>query len=174
MPETGQKRLLALDANILIDLAAEKRFAQEFRGFFQEQGFTLFVPPTVSKELGLFAVTGCPAEPIGSLARKALSGIVTWGLIPSQMSPVEEAITERFSERLREKGLLPANERHDGKILAETSFMGVAVLVTRDGHLLDIDEKSLAVAFQEADLFPVQIIHPGRLLQAAQRVLDLQ
>lgn len=44
MPETGQKRLLALDANILIDLAAEKRFAQEFRGFFQEQGFTLFVP----------------------------------------------------------------------------------------------------------------------------------
>jgi len=48
MPQMGQKRLLALDANILIDLAEEKRFAQEFRGFFQEQGFTLFVPPTVN------------------------------------------------------------------------------------------------------------------------------
>jgi predicted nucleic acid-binding protein len=171
MPETGQKRELALDANILFDLADEKQFAQDFRGFFQAQGFALFIPPTVLAELAFF--TECPDERKSSLARKALLGIVKWGLIPYQMKPVGEDITERFSERLREKGLLPPDEKHDGKILGETSLMGVSVLVTRDGDLLDIEETSLALAFQEADLVPVQIMHPGRLLEAAQRVLNL-
>jgi hypothetical protein len=87
------------------------------------------------------------------------------------MRPVQKDIAERFSERLREKGLPPGDERHDGKILAETSLMGVSVLVTRDGHLLGIDEISLALAFQEPDLAPVQVMHHGRLLQAAERLL---
>jgi predicted nucleic acid-binding protein len=158
-----------LDANLLFDLAGEKLFAQEFRGFFQEHGFTLYVPPTVLEELAFF--TEDPDGRKSALAFRALSGIVEWGLVLWQMKPVGEDITERFSDRLREKGLLPDEEKHDGEILAETSLMGVSVLVTQDHHLLDIDETSLAVAFQEADLVPVQVMHPKRLLQAAYQLL---
>ncbi len=62
--------------------------------------------------------------------------------------------------------LLPETERNDGKILAQTSLMGIPVLVTSDKHLLDIDEESLVLAFNEADLFPVHPAHPRRLLKA--------
>jgi hypothetical protein len=63
MPETGQKRQLALDANILIDLAAEERFAQEFRGFFQLQGFSLFIPPDSLTGTRLFCCHWVPGGP---------------------------------------------------------------------------------------------------------------
>ncbi|MGA2658504.1 MAG: hypothetical protein ABSH34_13450 [Verrucomicrobiota bacterium] len=152
-------------------MAGEDQFTQDFRRFFQAHGFEVFLPPTVSAELA-FSVDRSD-ERKRSLARKALSGIVKWGLIACPMKPVWEDIAVRFSERLRERGLLPPDEKHDGEILAETSLMGVPVLVTRDGHLLDIDETSLVVAFQEADLVPVQTVHPRRFMQAAQRFLNL-
>lgn len=172
MPQTGQKTQLALDTNILFDLAEEDRFTQDFRRFFQGHGFELFLPPTVSAELA-FSVQ-LSDERKRSLARKALSGIVKWGLIPCQMKPIWEDIAVRFSERLREKGLLPPEEKHDGEILAETALMGIPVLVTRDSDLLGIDETSRVVAFQEADLVPVQPVHPRPFLQAAHRFHRLQ
>ena len=55
---------------------------------------------------------------------------------------------------------MPSEEKHDGEILAETSLMGIPILVTRDGPLLEADETSPTVAFQEADLVPVKIVHP--------------
>ncbi len=167
MPETGQKRPLALDTNILFDLAEEEQVTQAFREFFQARGFVFYLPPTVSAELAFFAEHA--DERKRSLARKALSGILKWGLIPYPMKPVWQDIAVRFSERLREKGLLPPDEKHDGEILAETSLMGIPVLVTRDSDLLDIDQTSLVVAFHEADLVPVQAAHPMRLLRALSR-----
>ncbi len=60
---------------------------------------------------------------------------------------------------------------NDGIILAETALAEISILVTRDKHLLDIDETSLAVAFNEADLIPVKPVHPKRLLYSAQKIL---
>jgi hypothetical protein len=38
--------------------------------------------------------------------------------------------------------------------------------VTSDNHLLDIDDDSLLLAFNEADLPPARPAHPKRLLKA--------
>lgn len=83
---------------------------------------------------------------------------------------MEDFIAERFSESLRDKGLLPFEEVNDGVILAETSLAGISILVTRDRHLLDIDETSLAIAFNDADLASVNPAHPKRLLRSAQEM----
>ncbi len=45
------KKNLALDTNLLLDLAAEEDFAHTFREVFSERGYTLLAPPTVIEEL---------------------------------------------------------------------------------------------------------------------------
>jgi len=105
-----------------------------------------------------------------ALARKASKNLIGWGIQPFAVNSVGEFIAERFSECLREKGLLPYDEINDGIILAETSLGGISILVTRDRHLLDMDETGLSLAFNDADLAPVNPAHPKRLLRSAQQM----
>jgi hypothetical protein len=63
---------------------------------------------------------------------------------------------------------LPANEINDGMILAETALADIPVLVTRDRHLLNIEEVDLLVCLQAADLPPVKPAHPRLLWRAIQ------
>jgi hypothetical protein len=51
MAAPGKKKLLALDTNLLFDLAADKDFAHTFREVYQERGYSLVVPPTAIQEL---------------------------------------------------------------------------------------------------------------------------
>jgi hypothetical protein len=62
--------------------------------------------------------------------------------------------------------LLPQEELNDALILAETSVAGIPLLVTSDQHLLDIEEESLVLLFNQADLLSVFPTHPRRLLRA--------
>ena len=105
-----------------------------------------------------------------ALAREASNNLIGWGIQPFAVNSVGDFIAERFSERLRDKGLLPHDEVNDGIILAETSLGGISILVTRDRHLLDMDETSLSMAFNDADLAPVNPAHPKRLLRSAQQM----
>jgi predicted nucleic acid-binding protein len=78
MAAPAQKKLLALDTNLLFDLAAEKDFAHAFREVYQERGYSLVVPPTVIQELTYYAlVKQCAETP---LALKALQQMRAWGL----------------------------------------------------------------------------------------------
>jgi len=49
------KKPLALDTNLLLDLAGDEDFAHEFREEFSARGYVLLVPPTVVAELTFFA-----------------------------------------------------------------------------------------------------------------------
>ena len=49
------KKSLALDTNLLLDLAGKKDFAHEFNEEFSSRGYSLLVPPTVVAELAFFA-----------------------------------------------------------------------------------------------------------------------
>ena len=85
---------------------------------------------------------------------------------PFDLDSVAEAIGEKFVRDLLRQGLIPEAEFNDGLILAETSLEGIPVLVTSDQHLLAIDENTLMLDFNEADLFPVHPVHPKLLLRA--------
>ena len=164
MAAPGPKKLLALDANLLFDLAADKDFAHTFREVYLERGDALRVPPTVIQELSYYALEKQCAET--PLALRALQQMRNWRLEPYDLKSVGHGITEQFSRKLIRLGYLPEGEFNDGLILAETSLAHIPLLVTSDAHLLDIDETKLRVCFDDADLMPVQIFHPKPLLKA--------
>ncbi len=168
MAAPGQKKLLALDTNFLFDLAGEESFAGDFKDLFQRLGFQLLIPPTVVEELALTSEDEDEGKRV--LAQKALRHLSQWNIRPFELGSVEQDIAEKFSERLREKGLLPVAEMNDGIILAETALAAISILVTRDKHLLDMDESGLVMAFNDADLSPVQPAHPRRLLRSARQI----
>ncbi|HEX4123011.1 MAG TPA: type II toxin-antitoxin system VapC family toxin [Verrucomicrobiae bacterium] len=168
MAAKGQKKLLALDTNFLLDLARKELFAEDFRDFFRRLGFQLLIPPTVVAEIAVASEDDSDEKRV--LALKVSRNLIRWGLQPFPVNSAGEFIAERFSARLREKGLLPFDEINDGIILAETSLGGISILVTRDKHLLGIDETSLSMAFNDADLAPVNPAHPRRLLRSAQQM----
>jgi predicted nucleic acid-binding protein len=157
------KKSLALDTNLLLDLAGEKDFAHEFKEEFLSRNYSLFVPPTVVAELAFFAsLEDAPQREIASVA---LEKIGVWKCQPFTLSYTQLAIAVRFATRLMDSALIPETEQNDGKILAQTSLAGIPMLVTSDKHLLDIDEDALLLAFNEADLSPVHSAHPKRLLR---------
>jgi predicted nucleic acid-binding protein len=158
MAAPAPKKLLALDTNLLFDLAAEKDFVHTFREAYQERGYVLVVPPTAIQELAYCVLEKQCAET--PLALKALQQMRFWNLSPFDLKSVGHGITEQFAGKLLRLGLLPEGEFNDRLILAETA------LATSDADLLDIDASKLAVQFEGADLPPVQICHPKLLLKA--------
>ena len=161
----AQKKHLSLDANVVFDLAEGKEFAHDFREIFQSKGYALVLPPTAAHELHrIFTHGDSVAE--RELARKALTRLLQWGIRPFDLDSTAEAICEQFVRGLLRQRLLPEDEFNDGLILAETSLAKIPLLVTSDKHLLHIDENSLLLAFNEADLAPVRPVHPKNLLRA--------
>ncbi|HEV7927198.1 MAG TPA: type II toxin-antitoxin system VapC family toxin [Verrucomicrobiae bacterium] len=162
--EASPKKTLALDTNLLLDLAGEKDFAHEFKEEFTRRGYSLLVPPTVVAELAFFAVLR--SAPQHDLANVALEKIGDWRCQPFTLSSTQLAIAARFAARLMDSSIIPETEQNDGKILAQTSLVKIPLLVTSDKHLLDVDESILLLAFNDADLPPVHPSHPKRLLKA--------
>lgn len=158
------KKQLALDANLVLDLAEGKDFAHEFKDEFQALGYEFLVPPTAVAELNILSLYG--GEPQKTFAAQALQKLRAWKCQPFSLSDTRLAIAEQFRRRLSELRLIPDEEWDDGLILAEASLGNIPMLVTSDAHLLDIDEEALTLAFNAADLLPVHPVHPKRLLKA--------
>ena len=139
------KKALALDTNLLLDLAGEKDFAHEFKEEFSSRGYSLLVPPTVVAELAFFAsLTDVPQQEIANIA---LERFGIWKCQPFTLSSTQLAIAVRFADRLMDSSIIPEIEQNDGKILAQTSLANIPLLVTSDKHLLDVDEDTLLLAF---------------------------
>jgi len=158
------KKSLALDTNVLLDLAEEKDFAHDFREEFAARGYHFLAPPTVLAELEILANSNL--APQFHFAEIALRKLAPWNCQPFALSTTEITVSYRFAERLLDLGLIPESERNDGKILAQTSLASIALLVTSDKHLLNIDEEAFLLAFGDSDLPPVHPVHPRRLLRA--------
>jgi len=158
------KKRLALDTNLLFDLASGSDIAHSFREAFQQKGYFLEVGPTVLLEAHYLHEHGTPAQ--RHLATTALAQLLQWKIRPFDLRPVEHGIAEQFCLRLHRKNLLPDEEINDGLILAETALAEIPVLVTSDKHLLHIEESQLRICFDNADLPMVSCFHPRRLVQA--------
>ena len=158
------KQQLALDANLLLDLAEGRDFAHDFKEEFQARGYEFLLPPTAAAESNILSIHG--GEPQKTFDNQALLKLRAWKCQPFLLSDTKLAIAEQFRRPLSELQLIPDEEWDDGLILAETSPGNIPSLVTSDKHLLDIDEDVLRLAFDEADLLPVHPVHPKRLLKA--------
>jgi hypothetical protein len=168
MAERGTNKRLALDANVLLDLAAGLVFAHVFCEDLRVRGYTLVLPPTAAEEIWLMHRN--PLHPGRQLAAKALREMPRRGIglleLKAHLQPVAKSIGRGFAQRLIRANLLPPDEINDAMILAETALAEIPVLVTRDQHLLDIEEVDLLVCLQSADLPPVKPAHPRSLWRA--------
>lgn len=111
----SQKKSLALDTNLLLDLAAEKDFAHEFKEEFSSRGYALLVPPTVVAEMAFFA--SLKDVPQHEIANIALEKVGVWKCQPFALSPTQLTIAVGFAARLADASLIPETEQNDGKIL---------------------------------------------------------
>jgi hypothetical protein len=99
---------LALDANLLLDLAEEKDFAHDFKDEFQARGYEFLVPPTAAVELNILSIYG--REPHKTFANQALQNLRAWKCQPFALSDTRLAIAEQFRRRLSELQLIPDEE----------------------------------------------------------------
>jgi len=160
----NQKKRLALDTNLLLDLAKGLDFAHDFLGVFQSAKYSMLAGPTVFRELGFAAIYG--QEPEKSWATMAIAAASQCSILAFDLTHLDQTIAERFAQKLLEIGLLPPEEHNDALILAETAVENIPLLVTSDKHLLDMDEDALALAFSTADLPAAHPVHPKALLKA--------
>jgi hypothetical protein len=160
----NQKKRLALDTNLLYDLARGSDFAHDFRTVFQAANDSLLIAPTVFREPGFAVLHG--REPEKAQAAKALGNAAQWGIGAFNLTRLDQTIAERFAQRLLETRLLPEEEYNDALILAETAVEDIPLLVASDQHFLDMDEDAPALACAEADLPAAHPVHPKALLRA--------
>ena len=98
MAELGPRKRLALDTNLLLDMAEERDWAHEFRERFQAVRYLLLAGPTVFQELAFASLY--ESEPKRSLARHATARARAWGIGAFDLSSLQRGIAERFADRL--------------------------------------------------------------------------
>ena len=155
---------LALDTNVLFDRANEERFAKDFFKIFGDKGYSFEVPPTVIAELAFFQAKGSEREK--RVAGIALRSMLGWGAAPIVLTDLQKSYKKNFIDIAEKARLLPPREKNDLQILAETAIKNIPAFVTSDRALLDVDHVKLQLAFQNAGLASVMIVHPERMVRA--------
>jgi predicted nucleic acid-binding protein len=168
----GHSKRLALDTNVLLDLAAGVAEVVRFFETSARKGYSLAAPATVLVELD-FAHQDASDKRRQRLSEMAQELMMTnWNVVPlPEPFRIEDA--ENFSLMLRTRGLLPLEERNDGLIVAECSLEGIGLLVTSDGHLHNMDQEGLALAFNDFRPrlpTPIAIFHHTRITNILRRL----
>jgi hypothetical protein len=99
-----------------------------------------------------------------ALAATALDNLRAWGFKAKEGSGVGRAIEERIAERIREKGLLPWEERHDSFIVAEAALADATILLTSDEHMLGMDMNQLRLLLGSHDVGTPIVVSPSKIV----------
>lgn len=158
--------LVAVDTNVLIDLAQDEAAAWECLDTLKARlpRPRLIVTPTAMQELVHLASEGDTQAERDDCA-KALRSLLAWGFDPLNLLPVGHGIVERIGDELRRLGLIPEEERHDSFIVAEAALCGADILVSADAHLHGIDHQRLHVLLASFDVKPIIITWPRRVVR---------
>jgi hypothetical protein len=164
--DVPSRPLVAVDANVLMDLGAEVDRVIDAIYIIQVRLTSprLVIPPTPQQELAHIARHADTTEE----RNRALSGISAarrWRIVPVNLMPVGHGIVERIGERLRHAGLLPAEEINDSFLVAETALLDGRLLLSSDEHLRGMDHRQLGLVLQEFDLSAPVIAKPGEVVK---------
>ncbi len=158
--------LVAVDANVLMDLGAESETVIDAFETIRARLTSprLVIPPTPQHELAHIARHADTAEE----RDRALAGISAarrWRIVPINLMPVGHGIVERIGERLRRAGLLPEVEINDSFLVAETALLDGRLLLSSDQHLRGMDHRQLGLVLEEFDLSGPVIATPGEVVK---------
>jgi hypothetical protein len=160
--------LLAADTNVLIDLAARADTVLDCFSTIHKRlpNSPIIVLPTVITELAAIATEGETAR-AKNLAAKALQNMrQPWGFQPMNYVPVGHGIVEETVRKIRSAGLLPEEEVHDSFIIAEAALANIAILLSSDRHLTDIEPIALKRILDACDLAGTVIVSPRKIVNS--------
>jgi len=162
---TNRPRLVAVDANVLFDLADGLDDVVDAVSVIRERlrDARFLVPPTVQHELANLALRG--DEEKREAAHKAIRLSRSWHVVPPTLAAVRHGIAERIAQRVRERGLLPDEEVNDSLALAESALLGCSVLLTSDEHLRGIDLERLTFELRAFDVTAPVIATPREIVR---------
>ena len=112
---------LALDTNVLLDLADKEPTVTRFHRIALSKKFSLAVTFTVLRELG------AASQDDSNSARKAVAHLAlvkmhSWQITPILKNGLFVDYAEDFSKLVRKMGLFPATERNDGLAYSSRDF----------------------------------------------------
>jgi predicted nucleic acid-binding protein len=144
--------LIAVDTNVLLDLAAEIDDVTDAVDVIRRRVHKcqMVIPPTVREELAQEAIH---SEAIDKLenARRAFQQAQSLNIRPVDLPGFQNDTARRIGRRLRGLGLLPEEEVNDALILAEAALLKCAILLTSDAHLRGLDFTRVAFELQACD-----------------------
>lgn len=160
-------QLVAVDTNVLMRLAEGHEPTLDACHLIERRlrPVQFIVPPTVLEEVGRQACVAADPE-VRRTAQAALANLRgRFQFHPADFTALQEALAANAAKQLRDSGLLPYEERHDAIIVAESSVLHAIMLVSRDSHLLEIDQGKLTMLFHRLDLPAPLIASPENLLK---------
>lgn len=162
---TNRPQLVAVDANVLFDLADELDDVVDAVSVIRERlrEARFLIPPTAQHELANWALHG--DGPKRESARKAIQQSQFWRIVPVNLIAVRHGIAERIAARVREQGLIPDEEVNDSLVLAESALLGCSMLLTSDEHLRGIDFERLTLELQAFDVTAPVIATPREIVR---------
>ena len=158
---------VAIDTNFPLLLAQEHDDAIEALTIIRKRvrPSEIIVPPTALGELRYQARFERDSQQ-RELAQIALAQLrPRWHFQPAGLTSTQEAIAEEAARRILHAGLLPAAERNDAAIIAESAVLNSILLVSNDSHLLTVDHRRLGLLFRELDLPVPLIVSPREIVQ---------
>jgi predicted nucleic acid-binding protein len=158
-----QKNLLiAVDTNVLLDLAEDNEAAWGAVEIIRRRlkDAQIVAVPTVIQELAHLVDHGETKQARNLALIAARKFVREWKFVPINLAPVRLGITEQIAARIREKKLLPAAEVNDSFIVAESALAPCAILLSSDGHVLDIPSDRLNLLLTESDVSTLVISSP--------------
>jgi hypothetical protein len=126
--------------------------------------FSTIITRTAVEEIAHLA--SHPKEDGHEDAKTAMECIRKWKITPMAQPPLRNGYAENFSDSIRNDGLLPLDQRNDGKILAEASLEEVTYLMASDSHLTKIDRFLLKAAYEDKHLHPVDVVSKKDMLRS--------
>ena len=122
------------------------------------------IPPTVLHELALAVRDGETAR-IRKAAFRALSQLRAWRFEALNLVPVGRGIVEQIAEEIRRLDLLPAEEKNDSLIVAESALLECRILLSGDAHLRGIDFQRLTLLLKDFDVAAPVIATPREIVR---------
>ena len=162
--------LVAVDTNVLLDLAAEEEACWDCVDAMKTRRELprLVVLPTVLQELAYLADNGEPAE-VQELALTALQSLLSWGFEPFDLKPVGHGIAERIGDEIRSRGLIAESERNDSFIIAEAALCDCDILISSDRQVYGVAKNALHALLNDFHVKPVLILWPKQVVRVLGR-----
>jgi predicted nucleic acid-binding protein len=162
---------LAADTNVLLDLADKVESVVDALAVVDERLSQpdKLVTPSVLDQLAYLCDSGWSSE-IRALAQRAISQLrQEHGFRPFVELPFSSETIENVAREIRRDGLLPAEEIHDSRILAEAVLLNCGILLTSDEHLRSIEHEAMTLTLKRLDLAPPVITTPREIVRKFSR-----